>query len=332
MKTTIYNHWSSESISDSVGHIDGDGIVYDHWSDEIYSNKIGRVDRDGVVYKHWNSNSISDSVGHIDGDGIIYDHWSDETYSNKIGHVDKSGIVYNHWRDEYLSNRVGHIGGGNSYAAGAALLLLLSPGKMGSGSGSAIPDTSTDWQKEQADRAANLKRLRDNNAYRQKQYKVYAANPKIVAAAQEYANERVKKATILTLIFFIIAIFAGLNDKDFDAGVILKTVLIFGTVLVLPVTLFIRRCTKKDAFSQKVWELGEQGYGKEDSEMPLKTEKKPKTPATKANQEDPVPQESQKVITVCPHCGAKCRIPAVKGTIQITCPNPDCKKLFTYRN
>lgn len=44
----------------------------------------------------------------------------------------------------------------------------------------------------------------------------------------------------------------------------------------------------------------------------------------------PKPQPAESKIAVCPHCGAKCRVPGGNGRIQITCPNPNCKTPFTF--
>ena len=35
-------------------------------------------------------------------------------------------------------------------------------------------------------------------------------------------------------------------------------------------------------------------------------------------------------IAVCPRCGTKCRVPAGRGLIRITCPKQDCRVPFTF--
>ena len=54
----------------------------------------------------------------------------------------------------------------------------------------------------------------------------------------------------------------------------------------------------------------------------------PKPEPTPVEEKKPHPVE--KTIAVCPHCGAKCRVPVGVGTIQIPCPNPKCKTPFIF--
>lgn len=63
----------------------------------------------------------------------------------------------------------------------------------------------------------------------------------------------------------------------------------------------------------------------------------PKTQTQPKPQAQPKPQPkpeapAQKVIAVCPHCSAQCRVPAGKGLIRITCPNPGCGIPFTFES
>lgn len=51
---------------------------------------------------------------------------------------------------------------------------------------------------------------------------------------------------------------------------------------------------------------------------------------TKPNTGSAANSAGQTVIVFCPHCGAKCRVPAGKGLIRISCPNPACKIPFTF--
>ncbi len=320
MSTVIYNHWTDEYSSNRIAHIDNDGKVYDHWINESSSNIVGRVDSDGLVYNHWGSTSLTDCVGHVGSDGVIYNHWSSESVSNAVGHV-RSGIVYNHWKDEYSDNRIGHCTGNLTHAGGAALLLLLANQAGGS---SSYGDTPISGMGTSHSGSAS------DSRYRQIKYNQYAANPKIKAAAEAYAQERAKKATTFALIFFAIVILWGVRGSDFGTAVL--TGLIFGAVLALPVTLFIRSRTHKDSFAQKVWELGEQGYGNEPVNPP-QPRKQPAAPPKPTPQPKPVPKEELQPapatkIVVCPHCGTQCAIPAQKGTFQITCPNPPCNTPF----
>ena len=53
------------------------------------------------------------------------------------------------------------------------------------------------------------------------------------------------------------------------------------------------------------------------------------TPAPKpAPKPTPAPKPAETKIISCPHCGAKCRVPAGKGKIRLTCPNPACKQQY----
>jgi len=98
----------------------------------------------------------------------------------------------------------------------------------------------------------------------------------------------------------------------------------------------------KNAFEQKVWELGESGYGWETPKQTTHKKKPTPTPTPTPNPQpkptpkpvpkptpEPKPQPAEVKIASCPHCGAKFRSPVGVGTIKITCPNPDCKKQFT---
>lgn len=51
---------------------------------------------------------------------------------------------------------------------------------------------------------------------------------------------------------------------------------------------------------------------------------------TKPNTGSSANSAGQTIIVFCPHCGAKCRVPAGKGLIRISCPNPSCKIPFTF--
>ena len=199
------------------------------------------------------------------------------------------------------------------------------------------------WRREQAERQAELMRLRNRSRMRQELYKNYESNPKIVAAATEYAQQRARTATIATILFCIAVTFMGF--RNISAEAFLPAVAVVG-LFALVFALFIRHVSYKDAFSKKVWELGEQGYGRETAnhrevEKAVRAEKVEKaakvetghipTPAPPPKPIlDPVPAESK--IAVCPHCNAKCRVPAGKGTIQITCPNPSCRMPFIFNS
>lgn len=326
----IYNHWRDEYSANRVGHIDNDGIIYNHWRDEYSSNRIGHVGSDGVIYNHWRDEYSSNRIGHVGSDGVIYNHWRDEYSSNRVGHVGSDGVVYNHWRDEYSSNRVGHVSGGYSFAAGAALLLLLA-GRLGdSGSGVTPPIPDEEWRRERLEHEMEMKRLRNREKIKAAKMENYKNNPKIAAAAKEHAQQRVKTATIITPLFVAVLCIGGFKDMAGDA--IVPMIAIVG-LFALVMTLFVRHMAYKNAFEQKVWELGESGYG---WETPKQTTPK-KKPTPKPTSEpkpipkptpEPNPQPVEVKIASCPHCGAKFRSPVGVGTIRVTCPNPDCKKQF----
>lgn len=63
---------------------------------------------------------------------------------------------------------------------------------------------------------------------------------------------------------------------------------------------------------------------------PTPTPKHEPAPAPKPNPA-PAPAPESKIAS-CPHCGAKCRVPAGKGLIRIACPNPVCKIPFTFES
>lgn len=324
--TEIYNHWRDEFASNRIGHIDSDGIIYNHWRDEYSANRIGHVGSDGVIYNHWREEYSSNRVGHVDGKGIIYNHWREEYSAYRIGHVDSRGVVYNHWQDETGSDRVGHVTGGYTYAAGAALLLLL-PGSMGATDSGVTGSISDDeWRKERVEREIELERLRNQSRIRQATYEQYAANPRIAAAAREYAQKRGKSAALMVPLLILIFSLSGFIGMD--ASAFLPVVLIFGAFELL-VSLCSRHITYKNEFRKKVWELGEQGYGREAVKQSTPApQPKPTPKPTPKPVPTPTPQPVQSKIVACPHCGAKARIPAGKGRISFTCPNPNCSKPY----
>lgn len=114
---------------------------------------------------------------------------------------------------------------------------------------------------------------------------------------------------------------------------------------VFALILFIRHVEYKDAYNKKVWELGESGYGWERSTQPdskrqstpnAKTKSKT-DPVLKAasaktsaaeSEKNPIPKPAESKIISCPHCGAKCRVPAGNDKIRLTCPNPACGRQY----
>ena len=294
------------------------------------------------IYAGW-SLTTSNLVGHMDNAGIVYNHWSREGIENSVGHVDKDGVVYNHWSREGIENSVGRVEGGNLYAAGAAFLLLnLNVSPSGSSNDHQAPVNEEDWRRERAEHEAEMQRIRNRNAIRAAKMQEYKNNPEIAAAAEAYAQQRKKTATVLVPIFFAILCIGGF--KDMTAEAVVPVIAIVGLFLLI-MTLIIRHKTYKNAFEQKVWELGESGFGK-DAPAKKQAQKKPtqktedksaQKPVSQPKQEQkptpmptpkPNPQPVEVKIESCPYCGAKFRSPVGVGTIRITCPNPDCKKQF----
>lgn len=63
--------------------------------------------------------------------------------------------------------------------------------------------------------------------------------------------------------------------------------------------------------------------------QPKPTPKPQPKPAPKPQPKPvPQPQPAETKIGSCPHCGAKCRIPAGNGKIRLTCPNPACRQQY----
>lgn len=338
--TKIYNG-RNPTESNFIGHMDDAGVVYNHWSREGMENTVGHVDKDGVVYNHWSREGIEYAVGHVDKDGIVYSHWSREGIENTVGHVGKDGAVYNHWSREGIENSVGCVRGESTYAAGAAFLLLLNASFRDHYIDETPPVRDDKHFNELVEREYQRKLAEERARLRREAYQRYLKNPSIVAAAKEYAQQRKKPATIFTIFFITVCSIRGFKGMSADA--VIPVFGVFG-LFILAMCLFIRHVTYKDAFRKKVWELGEQGYGKEpvpkaepkakntplvDDKMP--TPKKETKPAPKPV-EKPVTKPKQQTvetqISACPYCGAKFRAPIGVGTLKITCPNPDCKKQF----
>ena len=332
----LYNHYRSEAFDHLVGHISSDGVVYNHWQSESLTYAVGHV-RNGVVYNDWQRESISYAIGHVSDKGVIYNHRDSESLTYAIGHVDRNGVVYDHWESESLSHAIGHVCDGAVYAAGAAFL-LLNASFNGPSVDHQPPVHEDEWRQERIEHEMEMERIRNRNKIKAAKMQEYKNNPKIAAAAREYAQQRAKTATIVAPIFFAILCAGGFKNMTREA--IVPVIGIVG-LFVLVMTLLIRHKTYKDAFEQKVWDLGESGFGKDAPEK-KQTHKKPVTKTENKSARKPVPEQKREqkpisvpkpdstefVISTCPYCGAKFRSPADVGTIKITCPNPDCKKQF----
>ena len=204
----IYDHYRSESADHQVGHMSSDGVVYNHWYKESITYAVGHV-RNGVVYNDRQSESITYAVGHVGSDGVIYNDRESESSRYAIGHVDRNGVVYNDPTSESYSYAIGHVTG-SIYAAGAAFLLLNA-----SFQGPVADDRPPikDDDEEELRRKEELKHIAALNRLRQEKMKQYMANPRIVAAAKEYAQQRAKTATIVTPLFFLFLCSPGFKDK-----------------------------------------------------------------------------------------------------------------------
>ena len=336
--TKIYDHYRSETFDHQIGHMSSDGVVYNHWQSESLTYAVGHV-RNGVVYNDWQRESISYAIGHVSSNGVIYNHYDSESLTYAIGHVDRNGVVYDHWESESLSHAVGHVLGGATFAAGAAFLLLNASfgGPVVDGP---PPMNEEEWRSERLAYDMERERQRNRNKIKTAKMQEYESNPHIVAAAEEYAQQRAKSAMVVTLILLAVACIGGFKGEP--GGAVLLSIPIVG-IFALILALLIRNKAYKDAFKQKVWELGEQGFGWEAPKQRETEEKLTPTPTPKSEPKptskpepapkptpEPKPQPAETKVVACPHCGAKCRIPTGMGMIQITCPNPGCNgKTFT---
>ena len=308
--TKIYDHWKP-AMGAFVGHMDADGIVYNHWSCEGIDDSVGHVDRDGVVYNHWSREGIGDSVGHVGKDGVIYNHWSRETSSEAVGHVGKDGIVYNHWCREGIGESVGRVEGRNTYAAGAAYLLLNDSFRK--------KQVTIDTPDPPYDDEEARRRREEEQRIRREKYQRYLSNPKIVAEAEKYARQRASAATKFAPLFILLVCIGGFKGMAKEAFLPVVAIL---ALFILVMTIFARRMTNQEAFKQKVWELGEAGFGAES--VCESCQKHEETTGMDTPAPDPDPILAGHRIVACPHCGAKCKVPVGLGTIQITCPNANC--------
>lgn len=135
-------------------------------------------------------------------------------------------------------------------------------------------------------------------------------------------------------IFLVLVIVDGIRKQGpgfFIAWAILSGLMIYGS--------YVRKKRAKDGSES------EPAAGSKPKPTPKPTPKpapkptpKPAPKPTPKPTPKPIPKPEQKPepkpmpatgkVVVCPHCGAKCRAPAAKGRIRITCPNPGCGRPY----
>lgn len=353
--TELYNHYSSEAFDHFVGHMSNDGVVYNHCQKESLTYAIGHV-RNGVVYNHYSKESLDYAVGHVGRDGVVYNHYSSESLSYAIGHVSGDGVVYDDWKSNSLSHAIGHVRG--SVYAGGAAWLLLNASFDNSISDSQPVISDEDWRRESAERQYQIQNQKRINEERAKLFKRYESNSAIVQAAKQHGSKQSKKAAIVTLMLAMVYFVIGISKGNFDGSTVAQTFMIWVFFSGI-VAVFISRMAYKDGYKKKVWELGEQGFGREvvnttrtmnkpvykpasgiaqksgpaPKSVPVstpKTARKPSSTAAPSSAFKPAPSLAssskpvQSEVTVCPYCESEARIPAGKGRIRFNCPNPSC--------
>lgn len=245
------------------------------------------------IYNTWKPTSDS-FVAHMDSKGVVYNHWSSENIRYAVGHVGRDGVVYSHWSSESISDAVGHVGkDGVIYSHWSSESISDAVGHVGKDG-----VVYSHWSREG---------IGDSVGFAQGS-KPYAAGAAfLLLLAGRRVNPPVQKNGFLEelgVFAVIIGIFLLLTlvDEIRQQGAAFFIPFAILSGLMFSVRWFRNKRTQEKAAP--------------------KPTPKPK-PAPK-----PAPQPAQTKIVDCPHCGASCRIPAGKGRIRLTCPNPDCGQQY----